>query len=89
MHVVKPVAWSQTKPQMGTFAFSSANASNHRLLRMTGTFPAVYGVVTYVDPYLDFVSVDVLASDGTQSSWAGTHQQCDDTWEPFLIQGAT
>jgi hypothetical protein len=89
MNLVKPAAWSQTESRVDTFVPSSQEDVGCRLLRRKDQFPETYGFVTYVDPYVDFVTVNVLASDGTEESWTGTCRQYDDTWEPFLIKGAT
>ena len=89
MHLGKPTAWSQTMPQTDSFAFSPVIECGQQALRQVGTFPETYGFVTYVDPYLDFLAVDAVASDGTVASWTGTHRQYADMWEPFLIKGAT
>lgn len=59
------------------------------LLQMVDTFPAVYGSVSHVDPYVDYVVVEMVVPNCPQPViWAGTLSACRDKWVPIVPRGA-
>jgi hypothetical protein len=60
------------------------------LLRMKGRYPAIYGHVAYVDPYIDYVRVEAAVPIRTTAmlvAWSGTQAACYEKWEGFLPKG--
>lgn len=89
MQVAKPLLSEAPTAAMGSSVLAVPERCYGALLRMQG-HPTTYGYVTYVDPYLDYVTLELVVVDGAAAvaTWSGTHRALAYTWEPFLLEGA-
>jgi hypothetical protein len=69
-------------------AFVSALPFQSPLLRLQHHYPAIYGHLTYEDPYVNYVTVTLIAPVEGITTWSGTHEECSVSWEGFLPSGA-
>ncbi len=90
MNVTKPLAGltKQSRERSPVVRGSLGSAGQH-LLQLRDTFPEVYGHISYVDPYVDYIIVEMVVQNCSQPVlWAGTLSACQEKWAVLLPKGA-